>query len=187
MTTRVQTLEPAQLQLISYGGLGLLLVTLLTYVVLPEWRAYQSTGSSLQLLRANVTEGASLETQLDAMRAEVERMERTLNGDASNLPAKQMEAFVIGRLQTISWRNDVTLVSVKPREGTPLNQFRELVFDVKLEGSYFDLFDWLNNIGKELGFVVVKRFDIKSSNASANGDQPPLRVDLTMAAYRSQK
>ncbi|MFW2403871.1 MAG: type 4a pilus biogenesis protein PilO [Gammaproteobacteria bacterium] len=187
MSARLQTLQPQQLQLISYGGLGLLLVALLTYVVLPEWRAYQSTGASLHLLQANVNEGASLEMQLDTMRAEVERMERTLNGDASNLPAKQMEAFVIGRLQTISWRNDVTLVSVTPREGTPLNQFRELVFDVELEGSYFDFFDWLNNIGTELGFVVVKRFDIKAANAPTNGDQAPLRVDLTMAAYRSEQ
>lgn len=186
MNVSVESLEPRQLQLGGYGGLGLLLTVLLVYVLLPEWRAYRATGASLELLRTNVEEGASLETQLDALRAEVGRMERTLNGDASNLPAKQMEAFVIGRLQTISWRNDVVLVSVKPREGTPLNQFRELIFDVQLEGDYFDFFDWLRNIGEELGFVVVKRFEISSSSRSSTDDESPLKVDLTMAAYRSE-
>ena len=185
MNVALQSLEPQQFRLISFGGLGLLLAAVLVYVVLPEWRAYQSVGASLQLLQTNVNSGAPLDRQLESLRSEVQRLERTLNGDASNLPAKQMEAFVIGRLQTISWRNDVTLASVTPREGTPLNQFRELIFDVELEGAYFDCFDWLNDIGKELGFVVVKRFEIKSSNRTGD-EQPPLKVKLTMAAYRSE-
>lgn len=186
MNGQLAALEPRQLQLIGYGGLGLLLAVLLLYVVLPEWRAYRATGASLTLLQAGADEGASLELQLDQLRADIGRMERTLNGDASNLPAKQMEAFVIGRLQTISWRNDVVLVSVQPREGTPVNQFRELVFDVELKGGYFDFFDWLRDIGSELGFVVIKRFQISASGRSDVDEPPPLEVDLTVAAYRSE-
>lgn len=186
LPTQLQSLEPRQMQLAGAGVVALLLAVLLMYLVLPQWRAYQSVGTSLQLLRQGADEGATLDSQLATMRTEVEGLERTLNGDASNLPAKQMEAFVIGRLQTISWRNDVVLVSVKPREGTPLNQFRELIFDVELEGDYFDFFDWLRNIGEELGFVVVKRFEISSSSRSATDEEAPLKVVLTMAAYRSE-
>lgn len=185
MNARIDTLEPRQIQLIGYGGLALLVAVLLVYVVLPELKDYRSTGSSLRLLQSGVSDGGSLDKQLDRLRSDVAYLEKTLNGDASNLPAKQMEAFVIGRLQTISWRNNVVLVSVQPREGTPINQFRELIFDVELQGDYFDFFQWLRDIDEELGFVVVKRFQIKTSNRSG-AEQEPLEVDLTMAAYRSE-
>lgn len=186
LSTQLQSLEPRQVQLVGVGAVALLLAALLMYLVLPQWRAYQATGSSLTLLRQGADQGATLEAQLADLRSEVERLERTLNGDASNLPAKKMEGFVIGQLQTISWRNDVILVSVKPREGTPLNQFRELVFEVELRSSYFDFYDWLQDIGTELGFVVIKQFDISESNRSRPGEELPLKVKLTMAAYRNQ-
>lgn len=186
LSTQLQSLEPRQVQLVGAGAVALLLAALLMYLVLPQWRAYQATGSSLTLLRQGADQGATLEAQLADLRSEVERLERTLNGDASNLPAKKMEGFVIGQLQTISWRNDVILVSVKPREGTPLNQFRELVFEVELRSSYFDFYDWLQDIGTELGFVVIKQFDISESNRSRPGEELPLKVKLTMAAYRNQ-
>lgn len=185
MNARIDSLEPRQIQLVGYGGLALLVATLLVYVVLPVAKDYRATGASLRLLRAGVSDGVSLETQLSGLRSEVAYLEKTLNGDASNLPAKQMEAFVIGRLQTISWRNNVVLVSVQPREGTPINQFRELIFDVELQGDYFDFFAWLRDIDEELGFVVVKRFHISKSNRSG-AEKAPLEVDLTMAAYRSE-
>ena len=115
LPTQLQSLEPRQMQLAGAGVVALLLAVLLMYLVLPQWRAYQTMGTSLQLLRQGADEGATLELQLETLRTEVASLESTLNGDASNLPAKKMEGFVIGRLQTISWRNDVILVSVEAR------------------------------------------------------------------------
>lgn len=182
----LQTLDPRQLRLAGIGLLGLLLAAMLMYLVLPQWRSYQATTASLTLLRQGAADGASLEAQLDTLRTDVASLERTLNGDASSLPAKQMEAFVIGRLQTISWRNEMILASVQPSEGTPLNEFRELIFDVELRGSYFDFFDWLQNIDEELGFVVVKRFEMIGDNRSPDSDSPALKIKMTMAAYRNE-
>jgi hypothetical protein len=186
LPTQLASLEPRQLRLAGVGVVGLLLTALVMYLVLPQWRAYQVTAQSLNLLRQGGDAGDSLDAQLAALRTEVSGLEHTLHGDASNLPAKQMEGFVIGRLQTISWRNDVILVSVQPREGAPLNQFRELVFDVELRSSYFNFYDWLQDIGEELGFVVIKQFEMSESNRSNPAEDLPLKVKLTMAAYRNE-
>ena len=187
MSVQLDSLDNRQVQMISFGCMGLIVAALVVYLILPQWRAYRAADASLGLLKTSVAQGDSLESQLTALRVEVNDMAQTLNGDAANLPIKQMEAFVIGRLQTISWSNNMTLVSVQPREGQPVNQFRELVFDVELSGDYFKFFDWLNAIAAELGFVVVKRFDMATDNAAArNGEPGGLRVKLTMAAYRSQ-
>jgi hypothetical protein len=106
-----------------------------------------------------------------------------LHGDTSDLPIKQVEAFVIGRLQTISWRNRVELIGVQPREGAEAGEFRELIFDVDLRGNYFDLFSWLKTVSAELGFIVIKRFEMSPISISA-GDEPELLLQLTMASYR---
>lgn len=183
---QLQAIAPRQLQLAGAGSIALLCTALLVYLVLPQWKAVSSTDTSLTLLRASVENGSNLNDKLDTLRGEVEELERTLNGDASNLPAKQMEAFVIGRLQTISWRHDVILVGVTPRDGTPLNQFRELIFDVELQAGYFDFFEWLRDINDELGFVVVKRFEMSPANRRAAETNAGLQVKLTMAAYRNR-
>ena len=183
----LQSLAPRQLQMLGYGILLLTAVAILSYLVLPQWRAYQTTSSSLKLLQATAADGSSLDTQLESLRQDVGTLERTLNGDASNLPVRKMEAFVIGRLQTISWRTDMELIGILPREGIPLNQFSELIFDVELQGKYFDFFEWLQTVGEELGFVVVKQFEMLSINEVSTRGDPSLKVKLTIASYRNQR
>jgi len=187
MHAGIASLEPRQLSLVSYSVLGLVAAALFSYVIVPQWRAYQAATTSLQLLQTSAADGSSLVSQLDTLHRDVNILERTLNGDASNLPVRKMEAFVIGRLQTISWSNDMELIGVQPRQGVPLNQFSELIFDVELEGGYFDFFEWLKAIGEELGFVVVKRFEMASVNETTDSGEPRLKVKLTIASYRNQR
>jgi hypothetical protein len=101
----------------------------------------------------------------------------------ANLPMKQMEAFIIGRLQSISWRNDVQLVGVEPADGGLAGEFSELLFDVELHGRYLDMFAWLESTKEELGFVVIKQFEM-TPISQAGAEEPELRVNLTMASYR---
>ena len=80
----------------------------------------------------------------------------------------------------------MALVSVQPREGLPLQQFSELIFDVELRGDYFDFYTWLQDVGEELGFVVVKRFEMSTFEVPDDGSDPRLVVQLTMASYRNR-
>ena len=181
---QLRSLAPRQLWLAGIGTVALLFVALLTYLVVPEWRLYAGTASTLQMLRTGLTGANELDSQLVALRRQVTDLERTLHGDATNLPPNQMEAFVIGRLQTISWRNNLALVRVEPREGVPVGDFRELIFEVVLEGRYVDFYAWLSEIGDELGFVVVKSFEIKDAAQQPTADDDRLLVNLAVAAYR---
>ena len=182
---RLRSLEPRQLRLAGLGLVGLLFVGLLAYLVVPEWRQYRGSASTLQLLKTGLAGTTDLDSQLAALRKQVDDLGHTLHGDASNLPPNQMEAFVIGRLQTISWRNSLVLVRVEPREGEPVADFRELIFDVVLQGSYADFYAWLGEIGAELGFIVVKSFEIKDAGQQPADGVNRLEVNLTVAAYRS--
>jgi Tfp pilus assembly protein PilO len=175
--------KPEQLRL---GGIGLITIVfaaMVFYVIVPQWRAYGKASNSLETLQQGVIEGVDLDVQLSALGAEIEDLKYTLHGDTSNLPLRQVEAFVIGRLQTISWKNHVELVGVRPRTGSEQGPFRELLFDLELRGDYFDLYAWLKNVSSELGFIVVKKFEM--SRDRVDDEQPVLLVKLTMASYRN--
>ena len=75
------------------------------------------------------------------------------------------------------------LVGIEPSEGALSNGYAELLFNVQLEGDYFNFYRWLRQVSDQLGFVVVKDFDI-DRGALANGVDPQLNIRLTMAAYR---
>ncbi|MCU7886113.1 MAG: hypothetical protein KZQ82_18130, partial [Candidatus Thiodiazotropha sp. (ex Lucinoma annulata)] len=105
-----------------------------------------------------------------------------LHGDMAGLPAKQMESYIIGRLQKVSWETDVELISVKPGDGQRVQMFQESLFEVEIHAKYFNFFNWLQTIGRELGFIVVKKYEINTINKELSN--PELKIVLTMVSYR---
>lgn len=182
MDALLARMEPRTLVL-GMVSIALLLATaLFSYVLMPELKAYRKSNNDRKVLERVTESGEALKQEVGALKEEVEILSRTLHGDMANLPDKQLEAFIIERLQGISWRNQVELVSVKPRRGQVVQIFREMLFDVEITGDYFDLFDWLQSLAKELGFVVVKQYVIRPIDSDK--ESPRLSVNLTIVSYR---
>ena len=175
-------LDRRQLNLIVIGILALLAGTLATYLVWPQVKAYREASQSRTVLDKAVA-NSDLAQQLDKLRSDVSGLRQRLHGDMANLPEEQMEAYVVGRLQNISWRNHVELTGVEPKAGDQVENFRETLFEVKLSGDYFDLYNWLRDASKELGFVVIKQYQMTPVRPDA--EDTLLGVRMTMAVYRS--
>jgi hypothetical protein len=60
--------------------------------------------------------------------------------------------------------------------------YREVLFRVELSGDYFALLDWLADVSEELGFVVIKEYQL--SVADVDPQDPVLTTKLLLAAYR---
>jgi len=103
----------------------------------------------------------------------------------ANLPLKQVEAYVIGRLQKISWRNKVDLVSVEPSSGQQVQIFSETLFNIELVGEYDNIYRWLWDAKNELGFVVVKEYGMRRRDEL--DDNPRLLAEVSLASYRAQQ
>ena len=99
-----------------------------------------------------------------------------------DLPDNQMESFVIGQLQGISWRNKIELLGVRPGKGSLIETLEEILFDVEIAGDYFDLYAWLQELDDQLGFIVIKSFSIHPHDTSLNGQR--LIAKLTIVSYR---
>jgi len=154
-----------------------------TYTVLPKIKTYSSITKEEVTLNKVVENGDLLDTQLTQLRGDIESMQRRLQGDMASLPEKEIEAFVVGKLQRISWQNNVQLVGIEPSDGATIESFHEILFRVSLAGDYFDMYQWLREVSSELGFVLIKQYEMKPIDSLSQ--QPRLSVTLTMATYRA--
>lgn len=175
-------LDARQIKLIAGCAMVLVVGALFAYGIWPEVQELRALTDSRAVLSQVIATEQGAEGEISRMTEEIEGLRRRLQGDMANLPIRQMESFVIGRLQTISWRNDVALVGVEPAVGQSVEMYREVLFRVELTGDYFSLLRWLEDISSELGFVVIKEYQL--SVADADPQDPTLTTKLMLAAYR---
>lgn len=167
-------------------GLGLVVTSIaVAAALLPGAKAYRSAAKAVAVLDDAQNNSADLEQQLQEREATIEDLKYRLHGDMANLPLKQVESYVIGRLQKISWRNDVDLISVEPASGQPVQTFSEVLFNIELIGEYDNIYRWLWDAKNELGFVVVKEYGMRRRDNI--DDNPRLLTNVSLASYRAQQ
>lgn len=145
--------------------------------------AYRANINSRAALQGVVEKDGDLIERSFVLQEEVGAIRRKIHGDTTTLPTRQVEAHIIGKLQHVSWDNAIELISIEPGEGDDIQMFREILFDVTVTGSYFDLVSWLRDAREALGFVVIQEYEMRPLEPVTDSD-PNLSLSLTMVAYR---
>jgi hypothetical protein len=178
----LETAEPKMVGAMLAAVVILTSLVLISYLLWPQIKAFSAVNESHKIMLNAVNSSEGLEQQIAKVKAEVDTLAYELHGDMAKLPAKQLESYIIGRLQKISWETDVELISVKPGVGQRVQMFQETLFEVSVNAGYFNFFEWLQTIGHELGFIVVKKYEINVQDKALV--DPKLKIALTMASYR---
>jgi Tfp pilus assembly protein PilO len=183
MQELLQRISPRELRLALLGIGAILVAAIVAGVLMPKVKAARTVSQEVSVLEEAAQDGAELERHLDEQYAKLEELKYRLHGDMANLPVRQVEAYIIGRLQKVSWNNDVELVSVEPATGERVQIFQEILFHVRLVGHYNDLYHWLREAREDLGYIVVKEYGLTRQD---NDDEQPLLVaNLSLASYRA--
>ncbi len=178
-------LEKISVRNFNLAIFGIALITMtavISYVLWPQLKSYQTSKTDLAELEKLVSSNSDIQYEISSLNNNIEQSKRKLQGDMAGLPDKEMEAYIIGVLQNISWDKEVNLVGVKPVKGREINIFQEILFQVKLSGDYFDLYDWFIELRNQLGFIVIKKLDLTPKRSSDDANQ--LMMDLTIASYK---
>lgn len=185
MQAFLQKISVREFRLLLLGFGAVLTCAAVALLVIPNARAYQAASREVTVLRQAARDGDELETHLQAQHEKIQKLNYRLHGDMAGLPVRQVESYVVGRLQGISWGNDIELVSVEPAMGDRVEIFQEMIFNVQLSGEYTDLYQWLWEARNELGFVVIKEYGL--ARRDNDDDEPLLLADLSLATYRAVK
>ena len=179
-------LENTDSRVVALGLVAIVVLFLavqVMYLLLPQYKDWAQLQNSYDVLQRATSSQLDLENQLEQTNQQIRDLSFELHGDMGDLPDNQMESYIVGRLQRVSWQSDVELMSVTPNSGQRLQQFQEILFDVQVQGQYFDFFQWLQSVNQQLGYIVVRRFDISRLGNPAD-KRPTLQINLTLVAYR---
>jgi len=185
MQSFIENAQPRVVGMLLAAIVLLVTAVQLTYLLWPQIKAFSALRESQLVLVNAVSSSDGLDQQLARAKSQVESLAHQLHGDMAGLPAKQMESYIIGRLQKVSWETDVELISVKPGNGKKVQMFQESLFEVEIHAGYPEFFNWLQTIGSELGFIVVKRYEIHPQGRELAA--PELKIALTMVSYRMEQ
>lgn len=160
---------------------SLLALTLLAshlYVIKRPLAEYRRLRSTRSLLEAEISGGAQRPGEIEQLSREVEALERSLQRGSQSSPPDRLVAHIVDQLDRISGHHEVQLVGVRPGKSKRAFMFEEVPFEVELTGRYFSLYDWLREVERELGPMVVKQYEV-------HPDRERLaRMKLTMVSYQ---
>ncbi len=180
----IDRLDARSIRLLGLGLLVVLAVMLGSYALLPQYKLWQSQQKSVEVLEGVQLGKTDVQTQMQNLRDEIEQIRKNMRGDLPEMPLQELESYIIGRFQYVSWNTDVDLLSVRPGINTTMKRFDEISFDVEISGSYFDIYQWLWRLGNELGFVVVKNFTITPHSHSEI--EPKLTAKLNIVFFQPE-
>lgn len=149
------------------------------YVLKRPVQDFRQARQTLELLETEMQTGIPLDSQIELFQQQIAQLHQQLHGSGQKLPLNQMMAFVMGQMDSIAASHNVKLVSVEPGNIEKIFIFQELPFHVVVTGNYFSLFDWLDQVERDLGPIVIKEFELTSEpNAALR------RFTLTLVSYQ---
>jgi Tfp pilus assembly protein PilO len=157
------------------------------YLLWPQYKQWQEQKNSEELLQRATRNNGNLEQQILQQRQHIDALNQQLYGELAGLPEEQIESFLVGRLQNISWSTGVELISVVPGSGKSIQNFRETLFHVRLQARYRDFFAWLQQVREDLGYSIIQRFELSPLPGQTSPEEladPLLRINLTIVIYR---
>ena len=118
MNRLLTNMEPRTIALLMVSTAILVAAALGRYVIWPEVQSYNKSRIELASLVSVASQQTSLSMQIEILESKLSTLKNKLQGGMVDLPDNQMESFVIGQLQGISWRNKIELMGVRPGKGS---------------------------------------------------------------------
>ena len=174
--------EPRSMGLILLLTGFLITVALSLYVVKPLYQSFRDKSTSFEMLQSQIDDQAQLQQVINIERKKIKSLQLQLHGEAGDLPVNEIEAYLVGRLQGLTWEAGIELSGVRPGQAKRILEFEEISFQVDVTGEYKNLYQWLNKIGDTLGFMLVSNYEINLAGSKRGREN--LKMQVTIVFYR---
>jgi len=166
------------------GLIGIVVATgIALYMIKPQYLDFRNNRASYEMLHSQIDDQAQLQNAIDQERKRIRELQLQLHGEAGDMPVNEMESYLVGRLQALAWDAGIELVGVRPGSAKRIMEFEEISFEVEVAGEYRNLYNWLDNIGNALGFMLVTNYEIRLSGKNRSNTE--LSMQVTIVFYRA--
>ena len=174
-----EAVEPRMIYLIMVASCCLFALFSYLYLFKSPLKQYRQLHQNRTMLEAKVENSSQLSSEIASLESEIEGLNRKLQGENPPLMDREMVAHTIARLDAISATRTVSLRGVKPEVSQQVGMFKEIPFDIEVVGDYVYLYEWLRDVERQFGSMVIKQFELRPVSGSDD-----LQMRMKLVSYQ---
>ena len=144
--------------ILALGGIG----AFLYYYEMPARDEIATKQTQLTAIRAEIQRGLTTANKLADFRAQVTDLEGRLSNLRAILPEEKDAQFLLRQLQTVAAQSNVTIKSFKPAPTVTKTLHAEWPIALELDGTYHSLATFFDRVGRFTRIVNISAVDIKA-------------------------
>lgn len=153
------------------GFVGLLIAAGIVFGIHWFWlrdmdRELQSKEETLTGLQQRINEGRAAQARLPQFKEEVARLELDLQKLLKILPPRRNTEDLLARIETLTEQGDFDLLSFRPQAPQQVDFYSEWPIKIELEGSYHNLAEFFDKIGRFSRIINVDSLNISALTRS---------------------
>jgi type IV pilus assembly protein PilO len=153
----------AQIGAFVVVGLGLV-GAFVYYYEMPAREDIATRQTQLNAVRAEIQRGLTTANKLADFRAQVADLEGRLSNLRAILPEEKDAQFLLRQLQTVAAQSNVTIKSFKPAPTVLKTMHAEWPIALELDGTYHNLATFFDRVGRFTRIVNISAVDIKGKD-----------------------
>lgn len=156
----------------------LVIVIVLVFAIVTEFRTWQSLQSDIVVAEAQLVELEQRLNRLNLLREQEEELVQQLELLQTELPDYIDERELIREFQKAALLTGCQISEFRFRDLVAQEDFKEIPFDLSLEGQFAGLMELLNSINQAAKIYRIHELSLQSS--PGNG---LIRADLEMSSF----
>lgn len=161
--------------LVAVAGVGVFFY----YYETPVRAEMETRAQQLRSLHADIDKGLATARKLPEFRAQVDELETRLDGLRAVLPEEKDAADLLRRMQTVATQSNLAIMSFKPAPVVTKQLHAEWPINLELTGSYHNLAQFFDRIGKFTRIVNISGLDVKGRE---KGNDPTATISASCIA-----
>ena len=149
--------------ILALGGVG----AFIYYYEMPAREEIATRQTQLNAVRAEIQRGLTTANKLADFRAQVADLEGRLSNLRAILPEEKDAQFLLRQLQTVAAQSNVTIKSFKPAPTVLKAMHAEWPIALELDGTYHNLATFFDRVGRFTRIVNISAVDIKGKDKPA--------------------
>ena len=174
-----KNLEPRMIYLLMLASCCLFALFSYLYLFKIPLKQYRQLQQDRILLEAKTENSSGLTADIASLEAEIARLKRKLQGENPPTMVREMVAHTIAQLDAISANRAISLRGVKPENIQQTGMFNELPFAIEVAGGYAHLYEWLLDVERQFGSMVIEQFDIHPGSGADD-----LQMKMRLVSYQ---
>lgn len=142
-----------------------IVVGLYVFVIEPSLRAWFSVDDSIQAYENKLVKNLRLVARYNILKHEYEKYPELLESTSDE---EQKFTSIFNEIEAVSKHSNCRIINAKPRAAKKYDDYKELSYDISLEGTIIDISKFVHEIEKSKVILRIKHLTITAKSEGSD-------------------